>query len=251
MLTLEDAWVRLGSADILRGVSLHVARGESVALVGESGAGKSTLGRVLLRLQNLSRGRYEFAGTDVTKLRGSQLRLWRRDVQAVFQDPVASLDPRMRIGHQVIAPMVVRGLARRDRADTAARLLESVGLPKDVARRYPHEVSGGQCQRVAIARAMSVEPSMVVMDEPVSGLDMSMRGQVLNLMRKQTKAVGSSMVYITHDLDTVSRLCDRVYVLYEGRIVEELQGDNMIEQATDGYTASLIEAILSVDERRV
>ena len=210
-----------GRVRAVNGVDLELRRGETLAIVGESGCGKSTLARSVLRLVEPSAGRVRFAGQDVLALGRDALRRLRRDMQLVFQDPMASLDPRFTVGRSLLEPFVVHGVGhaaeRRARVD---ELLRTVGLEPAAAARYPHEFSGGQRQRIGIARAIALEPSLVVLDEPVSALDVSIQSQILNLLQDLKERLGLSYLFISHDLGVVHAVADRVAVMYLGRIVE-------------------------------
>ena len=193
-------------------------------------------------------GEYIFDGRDALELRGQSLRHWRHDVQAVFQNPWDALNPRLRVWQLITEPLLVRdGLRRRTAREQARRLLTGVGLPADLAERYPRQLSGGQRQRVAIARALSVRPRLLILDEPVSALDVSLRVQILTMIKEMTNQAGTALVYITHDLATVSYLATRVYVLYDGSIVEELPVRRLAEGGDDPYTQLLRSAVLDVD----
>jgi oligopeptide/dipeptide ABC transporter ATP-binding protein len=234
-------------APALDGVSLEIRAGESVAFVGESGSGKTTLGRILLRLVEPSAGRYLFEGRDVFALEGADLTAWRRSVQAVFQNPLLSLNPRLRVERLVTeAVEAVEGLPRRQRPARAAELLDLVGLPPELAGRYPHQLSGGQRQRVAIARAVSIRPRFLVLDEPVSALDVSIRGQILNLLNDLRRRFGMTLAYITHDLATMRHVCERAYVLYRGQVMEELDAARLCSAPDHPYTRLLLGSVLSV-----
>src|SRR5690606_16737277 len=247
LLELDDIRVdfrtRHGAVRAVDGVSLAVGRNEAVGLVGESGSGKSTLGRVALRLQRPTAGRVRFAGEDITAWRGAQLRTARRRFQMVLQDPIASLDPRMTVGAIVGEPLHalfgVRGAAQRARVAAA---LDRVHLPAHLAARYPHELSGGQAQRVSIARALVVEPDLVVADEPVSSLDASVAAQILALLAELKAEQGLAYLVISHDLSLVRHLCERVAVMYLGRIVEEGPAEQVFRSPRHPYTAALLSA---------
>jgi len=230
------------------GVSFDVGRGETLGLVGESGSGKSTIGRLVLRLEEPTKGSVYFEGDDWLALTGEDLRRRRRDVQVVFQDPNTSLNPRMRCGAQVAEPLRVQKLARgRDLRERVASLLQEVGLSAETARRFPSELSGGQRQRVAIARALATRPKFVVCDEPVSSLDVSIAAQVLNLLADLRERSGLSYLFISHDLAVVSRVSDRIAVMYCGRIVEEGSAAALVAHPLHPYTAALLSAAPDLD----
>jgi peptide/nickel transport system ATP-binding protein len=226
------------------GVSLTVRRGEAVGLVGESGSGKSTLARTVVRLEAPTSGRVVFDGADVSTLSSSALRPLRQRIQMVFQDPYASLNPRMRVGDIVGEPFVVHHkVSRRQARARAEELLERVGLPEGAAQRYPHEFSGGQRQRVGIARALAVRPELIVADEPVSALDVSIRAQLLNLLKDLQQDFALSYLFISHDLGVVRYVCDRVAVMYLGQIVEEGPCESVFSDPRHPYTQALLSAI--------
>ena len=225
MLELRDVVVeysnRLGRARAVDGVSLDVWRGETLAIVGESGSGKTSLGRAVLRLVPVAAGSVRLDGIDVLSLAGDALRHFRRRAQLVFQDPKASLDPRMRVGDIVREGIDIHGLAPREEGDRrVARLLEEVGLSPTDAKRYPHEFSGGQRQRIAIARALAVEPEFLLLDESVSALDVLARAQMLELLARLQAAHALTYLFIAHDLAVVERIATRVAVMQRGRLVE-------------------------------
>ena len=222
------------------GVSFQVNRSEAFGIVGESGCGKSTVGRCLLRLIEPDGGSVRFAGTEVLRLRRRSLRLLRRRMQIIFQDPYASLNPRQRTGRTLAEPLLVHGLvARSNVADRIAELLAEVGLPLDAGRRFPHEFSGGQRQRIGIARALTVEPDLLVADEPVSALDVSIQAQILVLLRNIQERRGLSFVFISHDLGVVRWFCQRVAVMYLGRIVEQGAMPGLFDEPLHPYTRAL------------
>lgn len=232
-------------------VSLVIKRGEAVGLVGESGSGKSTLAALILRLLDPTSGTITFDGFDVTLARGADMRRLRREVQMVFQDPSSSLDPRMTV-EQIVAEGLPRNI-RHDRSGRRARvsaLLDMVGMSAASLRRYPHEFSGGQRQRIGIARALAVEPRLLVLDEPVSALDVSVQAQVLNLLTALRRHLGLTYLFISHDLNVVDHLCEQVLVMYEGRIVEQGLTEQIFTAAEHPYTRRLLAAASSTDFSR-
>ena len=233
-------------------VSIVIRDGETLGLVGESGCGKSTLGRLLLRLDDVTSGSVLFDGEDVTRLAGGRLAPLRRAMQVVFQDPKSALDPRLSIAETLFEPIRVHGLAT-DAADEVKRvntLLEQVGLDPSFGTRLPHELSGGQRQRVGIARALAVAPRLIVLDEPVSALDVSVQAQTLNLLRDLQAEHGFAYLFIAHDLDVVAFMSHRVAVMYLGRIVEVLPGADLHARARHPYTVALHEAVPVPDPSR-
>ncbi|MCR6476186.1 ABC transporter ATP-binding protein [Variovorax sp. ZS18.2.2] len=233
------------------GVSFDIRAGETVGLVGESGCGKSTLSRTLLRLVNPAAGRIVFDGTDIAPLSEKALKPWRRRVQMVFQDPYASLNPRRSVFDILESVLKVHGVSEREeRRNRIAAILERVGLPGDAARRFPNEFSGGQRQRIGIARALVVRPSLVVLDEPVSALDVSVQAQILNLLVELKEDFGLSYLFISHDLSVVRYIADRVMVMNKGQIVETGSHRDIWERPQDPYTRSLIAAVPGVEQRR-
>ncbi len=226
------------------GVSLEVAAGQTLALVGESGCGKSTVGRLLLGLIGPTAGAVELAGTALSTLDAQSLRALRASAQLIFQDPYASLNPRMTIGETLAEPLLLHtGMSRDERSARVAELLTLVGLKPEQVQRYPHEFSGGQRQRIAIARALAVSPRLIVCDEPVSALDVSIRSQILNLLKDLQAQLGLAYVFISHDLAVVRHIADRVAVMYLGRIVETAAATTIFAEPRHPYTRALLSAI--------
>jgi len=233
-----------GPVQAVSGVSLKVWPGETLGIVGESGSGKSTLARLLLRLIEADEGSMRFDGRELRKLDRQALRAMRRDMQIVFQDPYASLDPRMTIGDIVAEPLDIHRLGQRaERRSKVLECLRLVGLGPEAAQRYPHEFSGGQRQRIGIARAIVLEPKLVILDEPVSALDVSIQSQILNLLMELKQRLKLSYVFISHDLSVVEHVSDRVAVMYLGRIVETAPALALFERPLHPYTEALISAI--------
>jgi oligopeptide/dipeptide ABC transporter ATP-binding protein len=223
------------------GVTFNVGEGEVFGLVGESGSGKTTLGKTMLRLYRPAGGRIRFAGVDITALGEGRLRPYRRDLQMIFQDPLSSFNPRTPIGAAIALPLGLHGIcARPERDREVDRLLERVGLASRFKSRLPHEMSGGQLQRVAIARALALRPRLIVADEPVSKLDVSVRAQILNLFRDMQRETGITLVFVTHDLRVARYLCDRIGVMFFGRLVEIGSTDAIFARPLHPYTGQLL-----------
>ncbi len=235
------------------GISFGVAEGETLGLVGESGCGKSTTARLIARLLEPTSGSISFDGRDISHGSSRRLKGLRRDVQMIFQDPYSSLNPRRSVGSTIGEPLVVHGIERDGRARRAAvaKLMEQVGLDPDQAQRLPSELSGGQRQRVGIARALALRPRLIVADEPVSSLDVSIQAQILNLLAELQRELGLTIVFIGHDLAVVRHVCDRVAVMYLGKLVEVAGADELYARPQHPYTAALLRAVPVPDPTRV
>ncbi|MBR4862796.1 MAG: ATP-binding cassette domain-containing protein [Firmicutes bacterium] len=233
------------------GVSLEIKRGEIVGIVGESGCGKSTLGRTMLRLLEPTEGKLEFEGQDITHLSRKYMRPYRRDIQIMFQDPYASLDPRMTVGNIIAEPMdrMKTWKTKEERLKRIVELMEVCGINKAFINRYPHEFSGGQRQRIGIARALSVNPKFIVCDEPVSALDVSIQSQIINLMIELREKFDLTMMFISHDLGVVEYISDRVAIMYLGRIVEIAKTEEVFKNPHHPYTKALLESIPQIGEK--
>lgn len=234
----------LGAApriDILKGLSFSIAKGEILGIVGGSGSGKSTLGRAMVRLLRPTGGTVRFDGLDITHLSEAEVRPLRRRFQMIFQDPMSSLNPRHRVGQIIGAPLRLHGVEGVQAL--ALQALDQVGLPRDFARRYPQELSGGQRQRVGIARAIALKADFILADEIVSGLDVSSQAQVLILLEALVKDLGLTLAFISHDLSVIRRLCTRVMVLHQGKIVENAPVDEVFSRPKSTYTQELLDAI--------
>jgi peptide/nickel transport system ATP-binding protein len=238
----------VGAVRAVDGVDLEIEEGTTLGLVGESGCGKSTLGRALLRLAPVTEGRVVFDGVDVAGLRGEQLRRIRQDMQMVFQDPLASLNPRQSVETILTEPLRAHRIPY-DRRTRVRELLDQVGLPPSAAQKYPHEFSGGQRQRIGIARAIALEPRFVITDEPVSALDVSIQAQVLNLLEELQQKLGLTYLVIAHDLAVVRHVSDEVAVMYLGGIVEQAPSDDLYSEPLHPYTKALMSAVPVPDPR--
>jgi oligopeptide/dipeptide ABC transporter ATP-binding protein len=235
---------KIGDVRAVDGVSFDVKEGETLGLVGESGCGKSTLGRTVMRLEEPTAGRVFFEGADMAHASKSELFRLRRDVQAIFQDPYSSLNPRMTVGEIVREPLLVHSIGTRaEQVEKVRALFETVGLTGEMLERYPHEFSGGQRQRIGIARALALDPKLVIADEPVSALDVSVRSQVLNLMVKLQRERNLTYIFISHDLSVVEHVSDSIAIMYLGRIVEIGPADTVFAKPAHPYTRALMEAI--------
>src|SRR5919198_634434 len=233
----------VGHVKAVDGVTFEIAEGETLGLVGESGSGKSTTGYCILQLLKPTAGSVSFMGRELTEIGREDLRRMRREMQIVFQDPYASLDPRMTVGGIVSEPLEVHGIGtRRSRQETVRRLLDIVGFNPNFTNRYPHEFSGGQRQRIGIARALALNPKLIVCDEPVSALDVSIQAQILNLLRDLQAEFGLSYLFIAHNLNVVEHISDRVAVMYLGKIVELATDRELYQNPSHPYTEALLSA---------
>ena len=231
-----------GTVTAVDGVSFHVKRGETLGIVGESGSGKSTLAKMITRLTDITDGTLKFQGKDITKLKQSQLRDVYGNIQMVFQNPAGSFDPRRTLGDGIGESLRNRGMKKADIAIRVKELLEQCGLEEELAKRYPHEVSGGQCQRAAIARALAVEPKVLICDEATSSLDVTIQKQIMELMVQLQEELQLSILFISHDLNVIYQMCDRVLVMKEGRIVENAETEELFAHPQNDYTKELLAA---------
>lgn len=232
------------------GVSLRINRNEIIGLVGESGSGKTTLGRSILRLTASNQGEIIFKGNDILALKGSALRAIRKEIQLIFQDPYASLSPRLQIRKLIAEPLLLHNIVPEAMVDQrVSELLEEVGLENYFKDRYPHEMSGGQRQRIAIARVLALQPELIIADEPVSALDVSVTAQILNLLKEIQKKNSMSVLFISHDLKVIAHMADRILVMYAGRIIEEGMTQDLLAHPLHPYTKLLIASIPSYENR--
>jgi len=236
---------KAGAVKAVDGVSFDVMKGETLGIVGETGCGKSTTARLIMRLLEPTAGTVRFDGNEITRLKGGKLKAVRRELQMVFQDPYSSLNPRKTVGSIVAEPFAIHGLHsdRVERRKKVIELMDTVGLNSEHYNRYPHEFSGGQRQRIGIARALALRPKLLIADEPVSALDVSIQAQILNLLRDMQRELGLTMVFISHDLSIVRHMCDRIAVMHDGRIVELASNEELYSSPRDPYTRELLAAV--------
>lgn len=237
----------IASTKAVDGVNLDIYPGETVGLVGGSGSGKSTLARIITRLIEPDSGEVWFDGELLTEISADRMRLYRRDIQVVFQDPLHSLNPRRTVGESIARPLLNFSMPKKAALAKARELMEVVGLNPDAVSRYPHEFSGGQCQRIAIARALAVEPRLLILDEPVSALDVSVQAQILNLLKDLQKRFGIAFLFVSHDLGIVRYMCDRTLVMYRGQIMESGLSDTVHHLPAHPFTRNFIDTILTMD----
>ncbi|MBA7614999.1 Oligopeptide transport ATP-binding protein OppF [subsurface metagenome] len=242
---------QIGEVKAVDGVSFYIKDGETLGLAGESGCGKSTLGRVILRLEEPTEGEIIYHGINITRLSKKELRGLRKQIQIIFQDPQSSLDPRMTVNQSIGEALLIHGMKDdMERAERVAEILERVGLEAQHAWRYPHEFSSGQRQRIGIGRALAVDPRLIIADEPVSALDVSIQAQILNLMLDLQKEFGLSYLFIAHDLSVIRQVSHRVAIMYLGKIVELAENDEIFQNPLHPYTEALLSAIPSIRQKK-